>query len=92
LKELIFFTKIQDEISKFAFIFWDARHKIKRKIVKLMYTMVVTKLNLPNVIHVVNQLMQYPSNMEHWMVTKKKSLSKYLPRIQLLIAILRRWK
>jgi hypothetical protein len=35
-----------------------------------MYTMVVTKLNLSNVIHIVNQLMQYPSNMEHWMVTK----------------------
>lgn len=65
----------------------------KRKIIKLMYTMVATKLNLPNVIHIVNQLMQYPSNMEHWMVNlKKKSLSKYSPRIQLLIAISRRWK
>jgi hypothetical protein len=30
----------------------------KRKIIKLMYTMVATKLNLPNVIHIVNQLMQ----------------------------------
>jgi hypothetical protein len=31
LKEWIFLTRVQDEIFKFAFLFWDARHRIKEK-------------------------------------------------------------